>query len=33
MSSAKITQTMFYDEYGNNKVALVEVYSDNLEVA
>ena len=24
MSSAKITQTMFYDEYGNNKVALLE---------
>jgi hypothetical protein len=24
MSSAKITQTMFYDEYGNNRVALLE---------
>ena len=24
MSSAKITQTMFYDEYGDNKVALFE---------
>ena len=24
MSSAKITQTMFYDEYGDNKVALLE---------
>ena len=24
MSSAKITQTMFYDGYGDNKVALLE---------
>ena len=24
MSSAKITQTMFYNEYGDNRVALLE---------